>query len=451
MAAKYCSLAATDVSASAFYFWGWDGCNTDDHPDWSSVIESAWGELLEIGQSVSSDIDFTSDQAGDFLGSPDNNQDYQAEINAIMKNIQTWHNDGTILAWQLEARCDDYLQRKDLACPLGTQPGDVDKCNSRCWRAITQKDSSGNDVVSSWVPRAAAYTSNHDGTAVATINFCPSFFALGSCPDRIASMKPITGERDRLLLRNYECRGYVALHELFHINRMVNNVAYRIKHVYDRKIQIWSPAFNRVVTVQAYGGEYTKTIARWSKNTGWWVATNADNLAQYALAMWVTGQIGEYPRYPIVSEQPTEEPFGTLDNAGIISQTDDPVKLGEALGVAPSDAYNVYLNDAFSCSDAGSDGPLNVTTPDCNDNVENAAAALSPELVAIPTSTPSASVPTSTPVPTDFNCNCGESGCSADSMPCCADGSCTCHCGESGCAAGDPSCCANGSCAPLPT
>ncbi|KAF2817052.1 uncharacterized protein BDZ99DRAFT_470115 [Mytilinidion resinicola] len=366
-----------DVSASAFYFWGWNGCNTDDHPDWSSVIESAWGELLEIGKSVSSDIDFTSDQAGDFLGSPDNNQDYQTEIN-------------------------------DLECPLGTHDEDVEKCNSRCWRAITQKDSSGNDVVSSWVPRAAAYTTNHNGVDVTTINFWSSFFTLGSCPDRIASMKPITGERDRLLLRNYECRGYVALHELFHINAMVNRVAYRIKHVYDRKIQIWSPHFNKQVVVQVYGGEYTKTMARWTKNTGWWVATNADNFAQYALAMWVTGQIGDYPRYPIVSEQPTDEPFGTLDNSGTISQTDDPVKLGEALGVAPEDAYNIYLNDASSCSDAGSDGPDNATTADCSDTVENGAVDLSPEVVAAststppvsqPTSTPPASQPTSTPVP----------------------------------------------------
>ncbi|KAF2123071.1 hypothetical protein BDV96DRAFT_639619 [Lophiotrema nucula] len=67
----------------------------------------------------------------------------------------------------------------------------------------------------------------------------------------------------------------------------------------------------------------------------------------------------------------------------------------------------------------------------------------------ISTPTPTVAPPTPTPTPTpftDFNCNCGESGCSADSAGCCANGSCACHCGESGCASDDPSCCASGTC-----
>jgi hypothetical protein len=48
--------------------------------------------------------------------------------------------------------------------------------------------------------------------------------------------------------------------------------------------------------------------------------------------------------------------------------------------------------------------------------------------------------------PKDFNCNCGEGGCSADSLPCCASGSCKCNCNESGCGRTDPACCASGTC-----
>ncbi|KAH7397125.1 hypothetical protein BKA66DRAFT_437708 [Pyrenochaeta sp. MPI-SDFR-AT-0127] len=55
-------------------------------------------------------------------------------------------------------------------------------------------------------------------------------------------------------------------------------------------------------------------------------------------------------------------------------------------------------------------------------------------------------LPTTPPKRKDFDCNCGESGCSAESAPCCANGTCKCSCGESGCAAEDPECCANGTC-----
>lgn len=54
--------------------------------------------------------------------------------------------------------------------------------------------------------------------------------------------------------------------------------------------------------------------------------------------------------------------------------------------------------------------------------------------------------PPETNVPADCNCNCGESGCTADSAPCCTNGSCECYCSESGCAKEDLTCCANGSC-----
>jgi hypothetical protein len=58
-----------DVSADAFYFYGYDGCNTPEHPDWSSAILEAWDEVLAIGSAVTSDVDWSSDVRMDF---PDN-------------------------------------------------------------------------------------------------------------------------------------------------------------------------------------------------------------------------------------------------------------------------------------------------------------------------------------------------------------------------------------------
>lgn len=43
-------------------------------------------------------------------------------------------------------------------------------------------------------------------------------------------------------------------------------------------------------------------------------------------------------------------------------------------------------------------------------------------------------------------CNCNEDGCTPDSPPCCANGTCHCDCNENSCTPDSPPCCANGSC-----
>lgn len=68
-----------DVSASPFYFFGWEGCTGDQPAD----ISNAWTEVLQIGGAVTLDIDWDSFQATDFLGSPRNNQAYQSEIQSM--------------------------------------------------------------------------------------------------------------------------------------------------------------------------------------------------------------------------------------------------------------------------------------------------------------------------------------------------------------------------------
>jgi hypothetical protein len=96
-------MSRQGVSASAFYFYGWNSCNTDAHPDWSSDIASAWDEVQSLRAAVSN---WDRDQAGDFFGNKANNNN-QTQINNILKNIQIWKNDGTVLAWSMQARCDD--------------------------------------------------------------------------------------------------------------------------------------------------------------------------------------------------------------------------------------------------------------------------------------------------------------------------------------------------------
>jgi len=156
------------------------------------------------------------------------------------------------------------------------------------------------------------------------------------------------------------------------------------------------------------------------------------------MSTWLTGPLGGYPKYPEVKsiDRPVAAPYllagGVYNYDGVIYQNPDTSVLAADLGVQPDEIEALFGDEALGCSDAD-----NSTSADiCIDDVINPAIALyGPKL----------------PKPTDFNCNCGESGCSAESMPCCANGSCQCHCNENGCAAEDPSCCANGSCAPLPT
>ncbi|KAL9040250.1 MAG: hypothetical protein Q9214_004562 [Letrouitia sp. 1 TL-2023] len=86
-------------------------------------------------------------------------------------------------------------------------------------------------------------------------------------------------------------------------------------------------------------------------------------------------------------------------------------------------------------------------------------APLSSSLIPLPSSVvstaPSTTVPPPqssssavAPPPTPKDCDCDENGCTEDSLPCCANGSCKCDCNENGCSDDSPACCANGSCPP---
>lgn len=157
----------------------------------------------------------------------------------------------------------------------------------------------------------------------------------------------------------------------------------------------------------------------------------------YIMATWLTSFIGGYPKYPEAKdiERPLQRPWefggGVYNYNGTITLNQDTNVLGKALGVQPEEIQPLYYAASQLCSDTdGTSGDI------CMDEVVNPAVELKGKLLPVQ--------------PKDFNCNCGESGCSSDSMPCCANGSCVCHCNENGCSAEDPTCCYNGICAPLP-
>ncbi|ORY13349.1 hypothetical protein BCR34DRAFT_599894 [Clohesyomyces aquaticus] len=450
-----------NIDPQAIRFTGWEGCSDSQQSD----VNEAWKDVLMLGKAVNMDVDWKAPATRDFFGSENNNQEYQFAIQAILKNIETWRNDGTILAWQIHMRCDDYLRRSELSCPGRTKPEWENRCNSRCWTPRLKRNPDDNqyDIVE-WIPRAAAYTTSTSSTHVGIMNWCPGFFAAPTCND--AMNKAVNdypaGSYERLRLKNYECRGYIALHELFHIDEMPRKVTKeKVTHIYDRKIKIRNGA-GQIMTLMAYGPQFTKAMAKWTLGGGFYVATNADNLAQYALAVWATSRAGDYPKNPMVPsmDRPISAPergtFAVYNDNGVISLLNDTSSIINALGVSSTDVVDLleFQGGPLSCSDAGTDATPNGPDP-CNDDAVNAAIELVADMPASPpTPTPQPPQPTasvSPARPADFNCSCGESGCTPESMGCCANGSCACHCTASGCAAGDPVCCDNGSCKPLPT
>ena len=173
-------------------------------------------------------------------------------------------------------------------------------------------------------------------------------------------------------------------------------------------------------------------------------------MAQYALAKYVQSQIGDYPDRPYVNDKPAGDPEKekprvvlNIDGQATLAQTTDLVK-GLNLEADDTDPVHADLEVTdYSCSDADNEHS-------CTDDATNPVVQLKVDDSMPKTADVSSGTGTGTGT---GKCDCNESGCSADSPPCCANGTCkgppdmpACDCNESGCSADSPACCANGSC-----
>ncbi|KAL8687619.1 MAG: hypothetical protein Q9224_005100, partial [Gallowayella concinna] len=165
-----------------------------------------------------------------------------------------------------------------------------------------------------------AYTSNKDvDSGLARINFCPKYFQpqTSTLPSIIKFMKKETLKSFKFDIDQYSAsQAHVWIHELLHIDWVSQAKSYGSnEHVTDLKINFFQPGDKWAKEVKAYGGKSTKILARFPENTGKYVMKNADNLALYALAHYVQGQIDGYPLYPLVNNVPSADPhlFTTKD------------------------------------------------------------------------------------------------------------------------------------------
>ncbi|KAL8675303.1 MAG: hypothetical protein Q9224_007474, partial [Gallowayella concinna] len=163
-----------------------------------------------------------------------------------------------------------------------------------------------------------AYTTNKDAdSGLARINFCPSYFEprTSTLPKIIKFMKKETLKSFKFDIDQYwASQAHIWIHELLHIDWVSQAMSYGSnEHITDMKIDFAQG--KKMKETKAYGGRFTKILARFPRNTGRYVMKNADNLALYALAHYVQGQIDGYPLYPLVNDEASDDPhlFTTKD------------------------------------------------------------------------------------------------------------------------------------------
>ncbi|KAL2210957.1 hypothetical protein CC79DRAFT_1355536 [Sarocladium strictum] len=348
------------------------------------LIETSWRQMLSMAEKIKGKVNFNEKVAVDFLGNPKRNKDKQKDIRAMIESVATWQLGGRI-DWHLVMTCDDPIRTRRLrftefpeGCPKGTPKEDYHKCASRCWNSVKKSDG----TLLSWKPAAAAYTESWRTTDVGQINFCPGFFNTKTCVDVLHKWGNFRGE-DKWNMVNYQCREQLLVHELFHIDANWQHHAPGVGRVIDRSFKIKDYNGN-VVVRKAYGPLYTKILARWSKDVGHFVVTNADNLAFYFLGKWLSEHAGFYPPDPVPDTVPVS--IDDKRKRGLQRRQDvwDPIhvvdgqlQLGDKEDVAaalsaesPEEALEMYANDnndELECTNFISEGEED-PEPDCGDD-----------------------------------------------------------------------------------
>ncbi|KAH8170203.1 hypothetical protein LIA77_10747 [Sarocladium implicatum] len=352
------------------------------------VIETSWKQMLNMAEEIKGKVNFDEKVAVDFLGNPKHNKNKQGDIRAMIDSVASWQLGGRI-DWHLKMTCHDPNRRLKLVgasfpdgCPKGAKKEDYDKCASRCWKAV--KDRDGN--LQRWEPGAAAYTESWKSTEVGRINFCPGFFNTKTCVDVLHTYGNYRGE-NKWNMVNYQCREQLMVHELFHIDANWKHHAPNVGTVMDRTFKIRDFNGNTVVR-NAYGPLYTKMLARWSKDVGHYVVTNADNLAFYFLGKWISVHGGFYPSDPVPDTVPVSvdskkkrdlhrredvwDPIHVVDGQ---PQLGDAHDVAAALGVdSPEQAAEIYNfdDDELACTNliAENEDDPNPKCADAREDIE---------------------------------------------------------------------------------
>lgn len=136
----------------------------------------------------------------------------------------------------------------------------------------------------------------------------------------------------------------------------------------DLKIRFWERDKDgkrvRSKWTKAYGSQYAKILARFqpnsrvSKQTGFFVQRNDDNLVLFALATYVQETIGSYPYIPIIYDEITDGPMLPPERQSIDSYivfSPDGENPAQLLNFTGSEAVRVLVEDG-NCNSAFDSG-----------------------------------------------------------------------------------------------
>lgn len=139
------------------------------------------------------------------------------------------------------------------------------------------------------------------------INFCAPFFRTDSLSRVIERAK---NEKDREIkgdLNSYVNRGYILLREMIHIDKIVKPIigksigdlyiAYHDETGKEAVSKVQGPFLTKLLAYRLrLGGHYVR----------YWIKSSADNMAWYAVAIYVQKQFGDYPALPFIT-------FGSIE------------------------------------------------------------------------------------------------------------------------------------------
>ncbi|KAF6219988.1 hypothetical protein HO133_003813 [Letharia lupina] len=278
--------------------YGYDGC---DNADWEEYyygyIDEGYYDswLIANAAGVKSGINFNSAPAVEYLGPPGLNGPQQKQMQAVFANMATmiYSYKNPVQHW-LHVRCDDPLKRCQRRPP-----------GNPC---VPNPQNPGQQPR----PTPFAYSRNSDpDDGYPMINFCRGYFKRASLASKLATGTALPVP-DRYNLANYNCRAQTFFHELTHLDLAADSPSPN-PYVNDLTIAIdlnSGTGIPATVYTVAYGTANAKILARYQENTGYYTQQNADNLAYYALALYVMSKNGNiYPHLPLVTSELNGPPW----------------------------------------------------------------------------------------------------------------------------------------------
>lgn len=309
--------------------YGFDGCDKIPHAkEW---INEAYADAIKLVDydGVKENIRWDSAAALEYLGPDAFNKDQQKQIQAVFANVATVKPGFWPPQNYIRARCDDPARQCSFRCPE------------------TQEDEGQGDVI------AYARNPKQAGGKYPDISFCPPFYGQRNLGNAIAFGSGVSNPRTKNDLTRYRGRADTFLHELLHLDLAADSVKgspnpqirdLRIRYRYtDGGKEVRS----RFVT--AYGPKHAKILARFqpispsSKQTGYFVQRNDDNLGLFALANYVQQKIKSYPFLPVIHERDVDTPSIPAPRESMVTFTAD--------GNKPA-TLNFTLENPFRTSDS---------------------------------------------------------------------------------------------------